>query len=157
MKKLLVVLGLVMAAISMQAGAATLSWVSTPAGGTATQPDAWNLFGDKQTIAKNTAVSDDWTFNVNGSSNVLISASNVPAWVTAFTLDGVDILVDAFSPAGFISALLTGDHVIHVEGITSSKLYSGYQFTVTTPIPAAVWLFGSALLGMMGVTRRKKA
>ncbi len=157
MKKLLVVLGLVMAAISMQAGAATLNWVATPAGSTATQPDAWNLFGDKQSIAKNTSVSDDWTFNVNGSSNVSIFASNVPAWVSTFTLDGVDILADAFSTTGFISAILTGVHTIHVEGITALKGYSGYQFTVQTPIPAALWLFGSALMGMMGISRRKKA
>jgi len=27
----------------------------------------------------------------------------------------------------------------------------------TVPIPAAVWLFGSGLLGLVGVARRKKA
>jgi hypothetical protein len=27
----------------------------------------------------------------------------------------------------------------------------------TVPVPAAVWLFGSAMLGLMGVARRKKA
>ena len=33
-----------------------------------------------------------------------------------------------------------------------------YSFTVTTvPVPAAVWLFGSGLLGLIGIARRKKA
>ncbi len=27
----------------------------------------------------------------------------------------------------------------------------------TVPIPAAVWLFGSGLLGLLGIARRKKA
>ena len=27
----------------------------------------------------------------------------------------------------------------------------------TVPVPAAVWLFGSGLVGLLGVARRKKA
>jgi len=30
-----------------------------------------------------------------------------------------------------------------------------YSATLETPIPAAVWLFGSALMGLVGVSRRK--
>ncbi len=157
MKKLLVILSLAFAAVSFQAGAATLDWVSTPAGSFATKNDDWNLFGTQQNIHANTTVSDDWTFNVTGSGIVSIFASNVPVWVSEFTLDGVDILADAFGASGFLSAVLTGQHTVHVAGITGPKGFSGYQFTVHTPIPAAVWLFGSALMGMMGVTRRKIA
>ena len=29
--------------------------------------------------------------------------------------------------------------------------------TTVVPVPAAVWLFGSGLLGLIGVARRKKA
>ena len=33
-----------------------------------------------------------------------------------------------------------------------------YTYEVSSvPVPAAVWLFGSALLGLAGVARRKKA
>ena len=34
---------------------------------------------------------------------------------------------------------------------------SGFVQQVAVPIPAAVWLFGSGLLGLIGVARRKKA
>ncbi|TGD71959.1 VPLPA-CTERM sorting domain-containing protein [Mangrovimicrobium sediminis] len=45
---------------------------------------------------------------------------------------------------------------------TVSDLAQGALKTVTfnvsaVPVPAAVWLFGSALLGLTGVTRRRKA
>ena len=32
-----------------------------------------------------------------------------------------------------------------------------YDAVSNVPVPAAVWLFGSALIGLMGVARRKKA
>lgn len=40
-----------------------------------------------------------------------------------------------------------------------SGVFTATEFTVppsTVPVPAAVWLFGSGLLGLMGVARRKK-
>jgi hypothetical protein len=38
----------------------------------------------------------------------------------------------------------------------STGTVSWAQFTVV-PVPAAVWLFGSGLLGLIGIARRKKA
>jgi hypothetical protein len=39
----------------------------------------------------------------------------------------------------------------------NSKKFSANGFQVTTvPVPAAVWLFGSGLLGMVSVAKRKK-
>jgi hypothetical protein len=38
-------------------------------------------------------------------------------------------------------------HTIHLEGI----------IVQTVPVPAAVWLFGSGLIGLMGVARHRKA
>jgi len=32
-----------------------------------------------------------------------------------------------------------------------------YNYTTAVPVPAAVWLFGSGLLGLVGVARRKKS
>jgi hypothetical protein len=35
--------------------------------------------------------------------------------------------------------------------------FSGFAVVTTVPIPAAAWLFGSALLGLIGISRRKRA
>ena len=42
---------------------------------------------------------------------------------------------------------------------SNARLYSGHYLVQTSvvPIPAAVWLFGSGLIGLAGVARRKKA
>lgn len=40
------------------------------------------------------------------------------------------------------------DYAVHLEGIISSPS--------AVPVPAAVWLFGSGLLGLIGIARRKK-
>jgi hypothetical protein len=39
----------------------------------------------------------------------------------------------------------------------STVAISGFVQQVVVPIPAAVWLFGSGLLGLVGIARRKKA
>ena len=38
-----------------------------------------------------------------------------------------------------------------------SWVYRDTNFLSQVPIPAAVWLFGSGLIGLVGVARRKKA
>jgi len=49
--------------------------------------------------------------------------------------------------------LLNGQGVIG----TPNDLYSFHLQPTAVPLPAAVWLFGSGLLGLVGMARRKKA
>lgn len=47
---------------------------------------------------------------------------------------------------------------VNFQGGNQQSLFNPYQFTVTAvPIPAAAWLFGSALLGIAVVSRRSRA
>jgi glucose uptake protein GlcU len=54
-------------------------------------------------------------------------------------------------------------HIFHVVGL-STRRGQAYQLqgievqqtVVTTPIPTTIWLFGSALAGLMGVSTRRK-
>jgi hypothetical protein len=39
---------------------------------------------------------------------------------------------------------------------TSDQIFSGDIINQPVPVPAAVWLFGSGLIGLVGVARRKK-
>ena len=59
--------------------------------------------------------------------------------------------------ADVLSELASGDLRIgiHVQGYASEGSESFVNNPV--PVPAAVWLFGSGLLGLVGIARRKKA
>ena len=41
----------------------------------------------------------------------------------------------------------------YTDGVTSAK----FAGSTVVPVPASVWLFGSGLLGLVGIARRKKA
>jgi hypothetical protein len=76
---------------------------------------------------------------------------------------GSSIIVD-----GFVVSGNEGNGVILFEGEFSSISFTStnenwYAFTVgangeaaVIPVPAAIWLFGSGLLGLVGMARRKK-
>ena len=50
-----------------------------------------------------------------------------------------------------------GDFDCDAQGINCSADTSHVSAYGVVPIPASVWLFGSGILGMIGVARRKKA
>jgi len=72
-------------------------------------------------------------------------------------------------PVGYTSGnSITSEMVFNGETIASLNMISGtYNYAIpndtitlnieAVPIPAAVWLFGSGLLGLVGMARRKKA
>lgn len=65
---------------------------------------------------------------------------------------------DSFSaPSGFTSPITDhADYRVTFSSDTLAFSLSGNTITVSqVPVPAAAWLFGSALIGMVGVTRRK--
>ena len=69
-------------------------------------------------------------------------------------------LLDGVSFANTLTAMGTGDLVvgIHVQGLGAGT-DDGYSESLVhvVPVPAAVWLFGTGLLGLVGVARRKTA
>jgi hypothetical protein len=164
MKKLLVVLSLAMASFSFSASAATLSW-GTISGTSALQQHGGNgqeLFGSEIGLAKNVNVNATWKFTLDALSGIIVNISSLkvnPTWLTTVTLDNI-ALTQIGTPANgawlFEGVLGAGEHIINLAGITNGT-NSGYQLNVETPIPAAIWLFGSALMGLTGISRRIKA
>ncbi|MGB5718875.1 MAG: VPLPA-CTERM sorting domain-containing protein [Gammaproteobacteria bacterium] len=69
----------------------------------------------------------------------------------AFTLSGLDGLIAGINIIEFewVNIPFTSANPTHVR-----VEFSGYS---VVPVPAAVWLFGSGLLGLVGMARRKKA
>ena len=148
---------------------------STTASGTATNGIAETFtFSDLAIDVANTS-GQDLTFSFGFDIIALASASGdlASANATVDMLDDfgfVDILAIASAGVGVqLAADATGDAsqsgVIEftlLAGDFNSMSISGFIDSNGTaesviPVPAAVWLFGSGLLGLVGVARRKQA
>jgi hypothetical protein len=119
-------------------------------------------------------------------NSVITTATNLttPATITSTSTYNGTIAAGLFSADGTGTAVsaCTGDATV-CGGITSGPIVGGDLFTVATaggtwttvgtqynglititttsslsaiPLPAAAWLFGSALLGLAGVSRKRK-
>ena len=62
--------------------------------------------------------------------------------------------VTAITPSGFVNTTLSS---IFFDGTTTGIIDNAdFGFQAAVPVPAAVWLFGSGLLGLISVARRKR-
>lgn len=112
--------------------------------------------------------SDIFTFNLNADSNVFAGVFNLSVIdpslfnneALAFQFFGIGAPPpsgDAQPTAYFMTA---GSHFAVVTGISTGLIGGAYAVAMTAqpvPVPAAVWLLGSGLLGLVGVARRKEA
>ncbi len=159
MKKLLLVVSLVLSAFSFQANAATIPLTSVPGG-----------YLGSFNATKSGAFIDTWTFEVPFISAISASATSSKATFGAkiigaingltATLNGValKLTTEGTSKELSIDNLLSnaGTQTLIISG-TSAGSYGGSIAVAQTPIPAALWLFGSAFMGLFGVSRRKSA
>ena len=53
--------------------------------------------------------------------------------------------------------LILAQEMFNFLTVSSGFVPQGMGYVNAIPVPAAVWLFGSGLLGLVGVARRKKA
>lgn len=61
------------------------------------------------------------------------------------------------APTGLMGPMMTGDMCMtgHLAGGTMGGVPLSLEISAV-PVPAAVWLFGSGLLGLIGIARRRK-
>ncbi len=104
--------------------------------------------------------NDLWTLEVLNDTKVDIAFS-APEIGNLFSVTGFDIIET--SPGVFIiSDLLPGTHLFNVQGEISGVLGSTYVAATTVaavaaiPVPAAIWLFSSAFLGLISFNNRRK-
>ncbi len=148
---------------------------SSTASGTATNGFAWTDALTDLAINVDNTSGQDLTFNFGFDIIALASASGDLASANATvdfldTLGAVNILAIASAGVGVpLPAGATGDasqsgviqFTLGAGGVNSMSI-SGFVDSNGTaesvvPVPAAVWLFGSGLLGLVGVARRKQA
>lgn len=82
-----------------------------------------------------------------GADGVLVCSTSACADGDTYTLDYTAVVPNG-DPSGFGGVT----YLLHLEGTISGDSIG----TGVVPVPAAVWLFGSGLLGLVGVARRKK-
>ncbi len=85
-------------------------------------------------------VKFDGVYGVYDVSSIVYADGDVFAWATADFASGCAVLA------------LT-DSTINCDGATSHL--TGYGTPAVVPVPAAVWLFVSGLLGLVGVARKR--
>lgn len=129
-----------------------------PDGGTANVAQA---LGDLSGALGLTATMADFQFNplspnpvtvwsVDGFSFSMTSVANIFQNSTFLLLSGTGTV----SKSGFETTAGTWDF----SGQTSGNTFSwSSSSAAAVPVPAAVWLFASGLLGMIGIARRKKS
>jgi hypothetical protein len=85
------------------------------------------------------------------TANVFVSSDNI-----SFTLiGGIDAVNNSIDFAGYLGPVsyVKLVNTSSLKSIDIDAIYGNYA----VPVPAAVWLFGSGLLGLVGMARRKKA
>jgi len=118
------------------------------------------------------AFSDTFNFNIGTASDLAASAS-----VHSLDFGSLSVLqisglsMSIFGPSGQISGptapaisvtnfnLSTGSYYAQISGNATGLFGGSYSVAMVAspvPIPAAVWLLGSGLIGLVGVSRRKK-
>jgi hypothetical protein len=106
-----------------------------------------------------------WTLDVSNATNVSFNLSGGLSFSTGLFNNSAFMAPSALSFTGpSASALLSaGTYYLSVfSGFGNVGVPYNLNITSTdivptgnTPIPAAIWLFGSALMGMIGIGRRK--
>ena len=88
---------------------------------------------------------------VNRASNNNALLANNPSWDVTATI--VDFTLDL---AG--TGLLNGSEIVLHWGFTcQNDVIEGAMPVSAVPVPAAVWLFGSGLIGLVAVARCKQS
>ena len=107
--------------------------------------------------------TDDW----GGAGNAFLYGKSDECGVNVSCVSGVELSPDYYYPpyeASFASiCYIFGDSCggpLGGEGPWPDNEiipYAGHLLVRAVPIPPAIWLFGSGLLGLVGIARRKKA
>ena len=147
-----------------------LDWVSTTADPTFSEASSVSL-NDFDTVltsnitlnGPNTTYFDfTWEFkdgsspaNIPGTSTTLSFNAIGNFTITSILFNGVQ--VGPGTIGSFSGAMITGTNTIRMIGNVISVGNDLDVRIAATPIPAAVWLFGSALLGIGALSSRRKS
>lgn len=136
--------------------------------------EGWGYATTAQVSELLNSAGGNGTYNGWSAANNGVALPLMGLWGTLDTANGIQqsyfIMADGTSPGQHWTGLLrdvpfdplnaTQDYI----AINDSQVSEGFRSTIygsalirvsTIPIPASVWLFGSGLIGLFGVARRK--
>ncbi len=105
-------------------------------------------------------VADSWTNLIDGTdftgaASAAVYGGDVPLYSTGHWANGVNGLVDGVTQeAAMTPSILTGTRKVFTDLDNAGLQDVGWELQAV-PVPAAVWLFGSGLLALAGIARRK--
>ncbi len=92
-----------------------------------------------------------WSLNVSDTGLVNFNLSGTTSFISM--IGGNGSILD-FNTTSFSTVLAAGNYLFAVLPSSANQAYN-LSINSVVPVPAAVWLFGSAFLGMLGLVRRK--
>lgn len=179
MKKNFLALLLTLFLVPMVSNAALVSITNDSTSGTGTLSAA-SASGTGSVSSSHSGINgsfdDFWTVSLVPSSESFSIVSSIPKFASfnvEYRLDGASPWISyvaesssAFAETVTASIQNLSGFQLHIFGNANNPqgLSGTYQLTVNevgsvsnVPVPAAVWLFGSALMGLVGVSRRKSS
>lgn len=117
------------------------------------------LTGGTGTVSFGSGSGNSLTLNVGSSTFVASDDSNYGSGypqlsLNSGTFDGLNVSI-LFGAASSFDSLNSWFDAYDDSGNLVSGTWTSFQMT-PVPIPAAAWLFGSGLLGLAGIARRRK-
>lgn len=147
MERIIILISCLGLAFLIQANAATVAWYSASTGVVNVEPRNAELH-----ILNNSA--DSLWSELPGQRATAINSTPTSDELLSRIIN--DNVIGGFDPLAHIwkysNAFSAGDTRLRLKDFRQASLY---QLRVKTPTPAAVWLFGSALMGLTCVSRRK--
>ena len=111
------------------------------------------LMGENVTASSNTGINSALTFL--GSNINIVNDALDPGWNITTNIDtdpfNTDVSSFTFADASEVTG---GTSLIGTK--TDGTTFIAYEEVTAVPVPPALWLFGSGLLGLIGISRRKK-
>jgi len=142
-----------------------LSYEDTDGTGTLNINSSSTIYGDMEINDAMLTTNNDGSLHVNGMINFLTLGSSstfIGDMSITYGLDDSNSVTQfSYSPIAYSFFMFDGPlagHFLEFNTTTSLLAYIDNPFPVYSPVPVpvAVWLFGSGLIGLAGFTRRKK-